>query len=386
MIWLEDNPAPRVRELSVAQLRSLIVTNPAMTVLKTLLGDTLMRDRDFAGAADAFASAARDDPSRFERWTSLVRGYRRSLQLDAALATVLRAERLVPSAALTVERGRVLRLMGQAPAAEAAFRAALSDDSVSDTRWSAFEGLLRLLALDDEGARLLAACDEAQAQLGDVALVRAHRALAYSRMEKTAAARQLIDVDRHVLRLPIAVPDGYSDIGAFNAALSEEILRVGASPRDVSLRYMPFLERQPVLATLLKIIRTTMESYVAQRAERGLADVLPPPPESAKLFYGNTVLRNRGVNGVHIHGDGYVSAVYHVSVPASIASAPDHRGALALGVLGEYAPGHVPCWGIRYVRPVAGWLTLFPSHCFHDVVPSGEALPRISVAADLLPR
>ncbi|WP_176495788.1 putative 2OG-Fe(II) oxygenase [Sphingomonas sp. HMP6] len=386
MIWFQDDPAPRVREVSAEQLRSLIVANPTATVLKTLLGDALMRDRDFAGAAAAFASAARDDPTRFERWTSLVRGYRKSLQLDAALDALRRADRVDPSAALTVERGRVLRLMGQVPAAEAAFRAALSDSSDSGTRWSAFDGLLRLLALDDDGARLLAACDEAQKEIGDVALVRAHRALAYSRMGKTDAARHMIDVDRHVLRLPVAAPDGYADIGAFNAALSEEILRVGASPGDVSLRYMPDLGRQPVLATLLNIIRTTLESYVAKRAERGLADVLPPPPASAKLFYGNTVLRNRGVNGVHIHGDGYVSAVYHVSVPGSITAAADHRGALALGVVGKCAPNHVPCWGIRYVRPVSGWLTLFPSHFFHDVVPSGEALPRISVAADLLPR
>ena len=36
-------------------------------------------------------------------------------------------------------------------------------------------------------------------------------------------------------------------------------------------------------------------------------------------------------------------------------------------------------------RPRAGTLTLFPSHYFHDVVPTDIATPRVAVAADMEP-
>jgi len=384
MIWTDDRVAPRVPQLPAERLRAMIAANPAATILKVLLGDVLMRDRDFAAAADSYAAAAAQDPDAFDGWTKLVQACRSSGRLDEALAAAGQGARLRPSTALTIERGRVLRRMGDRDAAEAAFRAAVA--AQDGTEVTAHGGLLRLLALEPDGARLLAACDAAQGRIGDTALVRAHRALAHSRMGDAAAAGRLIDVDRHVVRTPIAVPDGYDDVAAFNTALAGEILRVGASGGPVSLYYRPRLDGQPVLAVLLATIRAAMEHYLEQLPALGLAGVMPPPPAAASLFYGNTVLRDRGVNGAHIHGEGYVSAVYHVSVPDSVAAARDNRGALALGVLGEFAPDHTPCWGVRLVRPEPGWLTLFPSHMFHDVVPTRDPAPRVSVAADLLPR
>lgn len=384
MIWIDDEVAPRVPKLPAARLRAMIAANPGTMVLKVLLGDVLMRDRDFAAAADSFAAAAAQDQAGFDGWAKLVQACRSSNRLDEALAAATRGAQVRPSTALTIERGRVLRLMGDYAAAEAVFRAAVAARDGAEV--AGHGGLLRLLALEPDGARLLAACDAAQARIGDTALVRAHRALAFSRMGDATVAGRLIDVDRHVVRTPVAVPDGYADVAAFNAALAGEILRVGASGGPVSLYYRPRLDRQPVLAELLATIRVAMEDYLEQLPALGLAGVIPPPPAAASLFYGNTVLRDRGVNGAHIHGEGYVSAVYHVSVPDSVAGASDHRGALALGVLGELAPDHTPCWGVRHVRPVPGWLTLFPSHMFHDVVPSHDPAPRVSVAADMLPR
>lgn len=381
MIWIDDEAPPRVPPVPAPALRAMVAARPDSVPLKLRLGDVLVRDREFADAADILAAALAQDADGFDGWTNLVLAYRLSDRPGAALAAAEQGARVRPSAALTIEHGRVLRALDAPDAAEAMFRTAAEAEPVA-----AHGEILRLLALAPDGARLLAACDAAQARIGDTALVRAHRALAHSRMGEVAAARQLIDVERHVVRQPVAAPEGHGDIAAFNAALAAEILRVGASDGPVSLRYLSPLERQPLLAVLLGAIRAAMQDYVADLAIPGLAGVMPPPPARGTLFYGNTVLRGRGVNGAHIHGNGYVSAVYHVAVPDSVAAANDDRGALALGPLGHLAPDHTPCWGTRLIRPEPGWLTLFPSHMFHDVVPSLDPAPRISVAADLLPR
>jgi Putative 2OG-Fe(II) oxygenase len=118
---------------------------------------------------------------------------------------------------------------------------------------------------------------------------------------------------------------------------------------------------------------------------RGLDAVMPPPPKEGHLYESSTVLSGPGHNGEHIHGNAYVSSVYHVLVPDSVSSADDSRGALALGLCASYTGGYTPCWGARYIKPVAGSLVIFPSHIFHDVVPSRTPMPRIAVAADLQP-
>ena len=41
----------------------------------------------------------------------------------------------------------------------------------------------------------------------------------------------------------------------------------------------------------------------------------------------------------------------------------------------------MPCWGTRHIKPEAGSLVIFPSHIFHDVVPSRTQALRIAVAA-----
>ena len=40
---------------------------------------------------------------------------------------------------------------------------------------------------------------------------------------------------------------------------------------------------------------------------------------------------------------------------------------------------------MRAIPAEPGWLTIFPSHIFHDVAPTGASEPRISVISDLIP-
>jgi len=112
---------------------------------------------------------------------------------------------------------------------------------------------------------------------------------------------------------------------------------------------------------------------------------MPPPPKEGHLYELSTVLSGPGHNGEQIHGNAYVSSVYHVLVPESVSSADDSRDALALGLCASYTGGYTPCW----VRDTSSrwrvrWSSSHPIF-FHDVVPSLTQMPRIAVAADLQP-
>jgi len=100
---------------------------------------------------------------------------------------------------------------------------------------------------------------------------------------------------------------------------------------------------------------------------------------------GTTVLVDDGSNRQHVQPTGYLSSVYYVHVPESVRAANDPRGSLQLGPCDQRTNGHRACWGERLIKPVEGWIVLFPSHIFHDVIPTGTSEPRISVPMDLEP-
>jgi hypothetical protein len=155
---------------------------------------------------------------------------------------------------------------------------------------------------------------------------------------------------------------------------------------EIDINYSMRSHRSPAYLALRIFMQAAICNYLDEAPERGLDAVLGPPPTVGMLGGASVVLRGDGRNGEHIHSDGYVSVVYYVQVPDSIVESRDERGALALGRCEQYTGGYTPCWGTRYIKPVAGWLVVFPSHIFHDVVPSKTNMARISVAADLKPK
>jgi hypothetical protein len=199
----------------------------------------------------------------------------------------------------------------------------------------------------------------------------------------------LVDLDRHVARVPLVPPAAFGNSAEFNARLATDVLalsaRTGRESRETHIIYHPDTRRSAALSALLVMIKGAIETYLDEAPDRGVDSALPPPPEAATMFTGTTILRGEGTNGEHIHPEAYVSTVYHVAVPAEIAGAEGNRGALTLGDCTSYTGGYQGVWGTRHIRPVAGWLTLFPSHVFHNVVPTRTKEPRISVAADLRP-
>jgi hypothetical protein len=287
------------------------------------------------------------------------------------------------SAVLCLRYGTALRKTGRQEEARVQFERCVA---LGDHQLFGLRELLRPLARNVDGGPLLEFCDRLPLRLRQTALVRANRAIALSRLGRVEETRALIDLERNVARMSIEPPEEFGTLEAFNEALAAEILRPSgdiAGERDFEIAYSPTTARRPALDALLRLVRGALDDYVAQGSRYGLDTALPPPPQTASLYHGFTVLRRDGTNGEHIHAEAYVSSVYYVRVPESVALADDDRGMLTLGGCERYTAGYRASWGSRRLKPVAGALFIFPSHIFHDVLPSLTDEPRISVAADM---
>ena len=203
------------------------------------------------------------------------------------------------------------------------------------THIPALRALLAPMAREPDGAELLDFCDALPQSSKDTALVRAHRAIALSRVGRIAEALQIVDLDRHVARVPFDPPAQFGAIDQFNRHLADDILadRAPAKPASEGFDYNPApqFRRSETFLALREFIKSAIDNFLDEARGRGLDAVMPPPPKEGHLYESSTVLRGPGYNGEHVHGNAYVSSVYHVLVPDSVGSADDSRGALALG-------------------------------------------------------
>ncbi|MEZ0244520.1 MAG: putative 2OG-Fe(II) oxygenase [Sphingomonas sp.] len=385
MRWIDTIRGEAIAPVIAAQLaRQGLARQPDNPRLRLALARSAATLRDMAGAVEQFEWLAAHDPG-FDAAGELAECY---IALDRFEDALRVCDRSITggtdSAMIRLQKGEALTRLDRRDAARAEFEACVA---LGDYDRRGLRALLRPLARLEDGAPLLEACDALPAALAANALVRANRAIAYSRLGRVEEARAMIDLDRHVVRVPIDPPPAFATIEDFNAALAEESLAASArrgEQRDTDIVYSPHGIVRPLLSALLPAIRAAMEAYVARIPELGLTSAFPTIPQQARLFYGCTILTDGGANGQHIHDHGDISCVYHVQVPDEIAEATDGRGALTLGGCELYTGGHQAVWGTRLLRPRPGWLTLFPSHVFHDVIPTRSSVPRISIAADLV--
>jgi uncharacterized protein (TIGR02466 family) len=98
------------------------------------------------------------------------------------------------------------------------------------------------------------------------------------------------------------------------------------------------------------------------------------------------ITEREGFEDWHTHPQGWMSGVYYVEVPQSVSDGEGEAGCLALGLpeglVGEEASA---IFGRQVVRPRAGLLVLFPSHCYHRTFPHRSPGRRIGISFDLRP-
>src|ERR1700685_1796542 len=385
--WLEPEFVSQVSDsVKIALLRNAIEQRPNNAALYVRLGDLFEKSRLFSEGADAYETAAQQAPGEFVAEPKLAKCYVEIDRPEAALDACRRGEARGPSAELHFQKGRALLKLRRPAAARDAFWSAVK---LNGTHIRALRALLAPMAREPDGAELLDFCDALPQSSKDTALVRAHRAIALSRLGRIAEALQIVDLDRHVARVPFVPPAQFGAIDQFNRQLAEDVLADRSfgklANEGLDFNAAPLFRRSQAFLALREFIKAAIDDFLREASRRGLDTVMPPPPIEGSLYQSSTVLRGEGHNGEHVHGNAYVSAVYHVLVPESVSSADDNCGALALGLCEGYTGGYTPCWGTRYIKPVAGSLVIFPSHIFHDVVPSRTQMPRIAVAADLQP-
>lgn len=387
MRWLEPESNFDIPPATaIAMLREAIEREPNNPALHARLGDACERSKLFGDAIDAYEAAARQSPDGFRSWPKLAKCYVELGRTAAALEACRRGEARGSSAELHFQKGRALLKLQRPAAAQDAFLAAIKSSS---THFAALRALLTPLAKKSDGLELLDFCDALPQSCKDTALVRSHRAIALSRLERTEEALHIVDLGRYVARVTFDPPSQFGAIDQFNRQLADDILADRAPNEAASEGFdfnpTPQFHRSETFIALREFIKSAIDDFLAEGRARGFDAVMPPPPAEGVLYQSSTVLRGPGHNGEHVHGNAYISTVYHVLVPESVSRTDDDRGALALGRCENYTGGYTPCWGTRYIKPEAGSLVIFPAHIFHDVVPSRTQAPRIAVAADLQP-
>lgn len=224
-------------------------------------------------------------------------------------------------------------------------------------------------------ARLFAAQTLAQARLGDITAARVTDGfVAFHRAEQ------------------LATPQGWKSIEAFNAALATELLnhpgiryeRYGSASELTWRIENPARPDTPLFKALLAQIIAAIENQVALIKEAGDHAWAAAVPRSAVIRNWCVITESKGFETWHVHQFGWLSGVYYVQIPASVAQGTTREGCLAFGLPDDLAgEGGAAAFGEHIIRPREGLMITFPSQCYHRTYPHGTGEKRICVAFDL---
>lgn len=215
-----------------------------------------------------------------------------------------------------------------------------------------------------------------------------------------AAAGFLLDFDRFVRTAPIAVPDGYQCLDAFNAALESAVLNhpTLATPDESHPTYHdPHLkiteeilgeERGPI-RDLEAVIQDHVDAYFSFLGKDRCHPFVKYRPRSYRLSGWAAVLDRQGNQHQHIHEDGYLSGCYYIRIPDEVRNQQAGEGAAVSGGLEVgRPPDELNCKrqpSVRTIRPEPGLMVLFPAYMFHRTIPFESKEQRICIAFDVLP-
>jgi hypothetical protein len=366
-------------------LEQALASSPDNPLLHAKLGHLRLDQKDYRSAGESFATALRlgddaaDTPGLLARCFNYQGRHQQALDILAAVA------------APSFERGRALMALGRSEAAEREFRAVLEarpDDPPSCRM------LCRLLRDGGRVADLVAACEDLAGRGAVNAQLLYNWGWALALAGDHERARRLMFEPERVALLEVETPAGFADIGAFNAALAEEIL---ANPNKVT----SFPEEDEAnrgscrVDNLFAGRRTELIELLLRSIEAAVAHWSPAPrpgfdpwprarPAAARLRPWGLIQRRDEYEEGHIHPGGWLSGVYYVKIPSIVSAGEPGPGCIEFGpptAVARKMPDLAPTG--RYV-PKEGVLILAPSHYQHRTIPSGVDQDRISVAFDVV--
>jgi uncharacterized protein (TIGR02466 family) len=234
----------------------------------------------------------------------------------------------------------------------------------------------KLAAVGVAHARVFSGRYLALAQRGDIAAARAAQGFADLHQED---------------RMP--TPPGWSSLADFNDALASELLahpgmryeRYGSASAATWRVENPLRHDMPHFRTLSDQIMQALISRIA--ALKGNSHPWARVrPSSATLRMWCVITEEDGFESWHVHQFGWLSGVYYVRVPDSVANGNGRGGCLAFGLPADVAgPEASAAFGEILIRPQPGMVLSFPSHIYHRTYPHGTNDQRICVAFDLQP-
>ena len=137
------------------------------------------------------------------------------------------------------------------------------------------------------------------------------------------------------------------------------------------------------LMQLRDLVRRAVERYVAQMPLGGhfFSEFRP---ESVTCTSWAVNAPGDGFEDWHVHPGAWLTGVYYVRVPEQPLGCDDRGGCITFGLPDfDGMPDAGADW--TTIRPQAGMLALFPSHCFHRTWPTGLDENRWIVAFDIQP-
>jgi len=200
---------------------------------------------------------------------------------------------------------------------------------------------------------------------------------------------RLTDFSTFVSVQIIKPPAEFSDLRAFNAALSTDLtsaskIRLSDVPRlrltgGVQVEDLEH-DSSPAMSALMSILRREVDNYVGRstglRAE--VLHGLMPPLTDLKAWA--LLLGPDDTQDSHYHLNSSVAGVYYVDAPAAVLSDESDAGCLVIpSEIKAIAPS-----AVHFIKPVPGRLVLFPGYIPHRTMATRTKERRVSIAFDVL--
>ncbi len=186
----------------------------------------------------------------------------------------------------------------------------------------------------------------------------------------------------------------FSNSAAFHAALATELRA------DTSLLQNPVskattggwqtgelnLDTSPALRVFSAMVNNAVNAAAETYVAAGMAGhpVMQTATHNWCLRAWGTLLDSGGRQQPHMHPLGWLSGVYYVELPPSMAAEGNQDGWLEFG----RPPERVVCRrqpATHRVEPAVGRLVIFPSWLWHGTLPFRSEQQRISIAFDVMP-
>lgn len=371
--------------------RQVVALAPDDWLARNDLGTSLMEARDFEKAETAFqealARATDDEPLILVNRARLRARTGRRAKAIVALQACL--ERHPNYAAGYPVLGSMLLDDQRFDEAIAAFRRGLAATPNDATVTCA---LGRALLESGAAAEALAIARACLTQHPGYSGALALETLAHLALGDATGAALLLDHERLVWARTLEVPEGFSDLPAFNRALAAHaeahptlLLAPPSHATSGGLHSGSLLvEPRGPVAPFEVALRGAVAAYSRRLAGLGGHPFAAHTPDSAFFDMWCVVLRRGGHQVPHIHAEAWLSGVYYPQVPPEVRDGTGTAGWLEFGDADRSYPRRMEPPVVR-IRPEEGLLVLFPSYFYHRTLPFEGDGTRISVAFDLVP-